>query len=50
MERKHKVTMTILGILGGFLYFKREIHQAYYVHIQGNSLESYDPEPIKGFL
>ncbi len=50
MNKTKRVTITAVGIIGFLLYFKRDIHRWYYVNIQKQPIETYDPEPVNKLL
>lgn len=38
MKKSKKITITLLGVIGVMMYYKREIHRWYFVNVEGNPI------------
>ena len=50
MKTSKRITTTVLGIFGLYLYYRKEFHQFLFVNVQGRPLEEYDPQPMREIL
>lgn len=50
MNLRKRVMFTFVGVLGGLIYFRRDMHRWYYINVERKPAESYDPDPIKKIL
>ena len=50
MNTSKKVGIACVGVIGFLMYFKRDLHMWYYVNVQKQPIETYDPEPINHIL